>query len=72
MALKKITENPKITDTILFELETPDGDGCFVSDPYKVDNVIIYFVERDFLGTNFGEYDRVFQDEVLLKAVETA
>lgn len=72
MALKKITENPKITDTILFELETPDGDDCFVSDPYKVDNVIIYFVERDFLGTNFGEYDRVFQDEDLLKAVEAA
>ena len=53
MELKKITENPKITDTILFELETPDGEDCFVSDPYKVDTVIIYHVERDFLVTNF-------------------
>jgi len=72
MALKKITENPKITDTILFEIETPDGDDCFVSDPYKVDSVIVYYIERDFLGTNFGDYDVLVQDADLVAAVEAA
>ena len=72
MALKKITENPKITDTILFELETPDGDDCFVNDPYKIDTVVIYHVERDFLGTNFGDYEMVTQDQDLLALVESA
>jgi len=69
---KKITENPKTTDVILFELETPDSSNCFTADPYKVDNVTIYFIERDFLGTNFGEYDSSAQDENLVVAVQVA
>lgn len=56
MALKKINENPKISDTILLEIATPNAAGCFDENPYKVDSVIIYHVERDFLGINYGEY----------------
>ena len=63
MALKKINEEPKVTDTILFELTTPDATGCYVQNPYKVDRLTIYYVERDFLGENFGEYTKVIVDE---------
>lgn len=59
MALKKINEQPKITDTILLEITTPDADGCFSANPYKVDKVTIYYIERDFLGTNHGEYTKI-------------
>lgn len=52
---KKITESPTITDTILFELETTDSDGCLAT-PYKVNKVTIYFVEREFTDTNYTEY----------------
>lgn len=55
MALKKISESPTIADTILFELQTVDADGCPVT-PYKVDRVTIYFVEREFTDTNYSEY----------------
>ena len=65
MALKKINEEPKVTDTILFELTTPDATGCYVQNPYKVDRLTIYYVERDFLGENFGEYTKVIVDEQL-------
>jgi hypothetical protein len=57
MALKKINENININDVILLEIECPNYDGCFVSNPYKVDNVTIYYVERDFIGVNYGEYE---------------
>jgi hypothetical protein len=68
MALKKINENPKITDTILIEIETPGVDGCFSNNPYKVDSLTIYYVERDFMGDNFGEYSsEVVNDNLKLK-----
>lgn len=76
MALKKINENPKITDTILLEIETPDVRDCFVDNPYKVDSVKIYYIERDFLGINYGEYEKLtVQDKLqasLVKAVKNA
>ena len=72
VTIKKINEDPKVTDVILFELETPDSTNCFVADPFKVDNVTIYFVERDFLGNNFGEYDSSAQDTTLVDVVTTA
>lgn len=58
MAIKTINENPKITDTIFLEIGTPNTLGCFASDPYRVDSVTIYYVERDFLGKNYGEYTK--------------
>jgi len=58
MALKTVNQNPKTTDTILLQIETPDSLGCFISNPYRVDSVVVYYVERDFLGTNYGEYNK--------------
>jgi hypothetical protein len=72
MGLKKITENPLITDTVLFEITTPDASGCFVANPYKVDRVTIYYVERDFLGTNFGEYTKVVYNQDVEVQLEIA
>lgn len=66
MALKTIQDNPRTSDTIRFHIKTPDANGCFLSDPYKVDNAIIYFVEKDFLGKNWGSYDKVKYDEELV------
>lgn len=71
MALKKITEKPKITDTILFEITTPDSEGC-ADNPYKIDKVVVYFTERDFLGNNFGEYELVDNDKVVLEELKAA
>ena len=72
VTIKKINEDPKVTDVILFEIETPDSTSCFTADPFKVDNVTIYFVERDFLGSNFGEYDSSAQDTTLVDVVTAA
>jgi hypothetical protein len=72
MALVKFTESPKVTDTILLEIETPDALGCFSSNPYKVDRVTIYYIERDFLGTNFGEYTLSTTKDSLLADLKTA
>ena len=66
MAQKKISENPKITDEIIFELETPDDDGCLLSDPYKVDKIIIYFIERSFIDPTVNEYTQdIYEKEKL-------
>ncbi len=43
--------NPKVTDQIEFDFYTPDADGCFFADPYAVENIKIYFVERNLNGT---------------------
>lgn len=51
---KKIDENPTIADDVLFEFETPDADGCLLANPYRIDTVIIYYIERNFTGGNFG------------------
>lgn len=69
---KTINQHPKITDIIRFTLETPDADDCLVSNPYKVDNVKIYYVEKDFLGTNYGEYNKREVDDVLIEKLKKA
>ena len=60
MAKKSINEKPRTTDTISFILETPDADGCFYDNPYKVNWITIYYVERDYLGQNYGEYEKSY------------
>lgn len=72
MATKTLDQNPRTTDVILIDIETPDADGCFDANPYKVDSVTIYYVERDFLGSNYGEYEEYFDNPDLVAAVETA
>jgi hypothetical protein len=69
MAIKYFNQSPRSTDTIIINIETPDVDGCFLSDPYKIDKIIIYYVERDFSSPNFGEYSKVVDDEQLATAV---
>lgn len=72
MALKSINEHPKITDTILLEILTPDALGCFDDNPYRVDSVTIYHVERDFLGQNYGEYTKITVSDVLTAKLTAA
>ena len=56
MATVNYNENPCITDTIRFSFYTPDSNGCFLSLPYKFDNLTIYFVERDFSSPKTSQY----------------
>ena len=51
---KKIDENPTIADDVLLEFQTPDADGCLLANPYRIDTVTIYYIERNFSGSNFG------------------
>lgn len=72
MAEKKINEDPRVTDVVVFELEAPGADGCFSANPYKIDKVSIYYVERDFLGTNYGTYETVKSEPALIKKLQKA
>jgi hypothetical protein len=70
MSLKKLNENPTIADQIIIEIDTP-VDGCFEADPYKVDNIKIYYVQRTFSG-NDKQYDKEFYDEQVKKELDAA
>lgn len=72
MALKTIDQNPKITDTIRFLIETPDLNDCLSSNPYKVESIKIFYIERDFLGNNYGTYEKTNIDEKLQSKLQTA
>mgnify|MGYP000202101830 CR=1 FL=1 len=72
MATLTINDNPSTSDTVVFTLLTPDANGCFTSNPYKVDKVIIYYVERDYAGGNRNEYENKTYDTTKLKAAEEA
>lgn len=67
----KVTENPTTTDEIVFDLTTFDVNGC-LNDPYKVDRLVIYYVERDFSSNNLSAYKDNFYVEEKLKAAEEA
>lgn len=72
MAILTINDNPSISDTIVFTLNTPDAQGCFTSNPYKVNRLVIYYVERDFTSGNLNEYQNKTYDLTKLKAAEVA
>lgn len=72
MAIKKLNQNPKITDTIIVDITTPGADGCFDSNPYKVDNLTIYYVDRSFFGENYGEYNKKIVSEEFEKKIKKA
>jgi hypothetical protein len=72
VAVLTIDQNPTTSDTIVFTLKTPDANGCFNSDPYKVNQVVIYYVERDFTSNNFGSYEQKKYDKEKLKSLEEA
>lgn len=72
MAVKTIDQSPSINDTVLFNVLTPDANGCFSANPYVVNNVTIYYVERDFALGNPAEYDELIFNNDLLTKAETA
>lgn len=72
MATLTINENPSISDTIVFNLKTPDVRGCFSENPYKLDKIVIYYVERDFSSGNETTYENKNYDLDKLKAAEIA
>jgi len=73
---KRIDENPTIADRIIIDIECPDADGCSLSDPYKVNNVTIYYVSRTYSGSNYSKYDKTTYDAKIKTdldaAIETA
>lgn len=62
MAAKTIYESPSITDTVIIPILTPDVNDCFLSNPYMVNNLTIYYVERDFSQGNVTEFAAVQKD----------
>jgi len=71
MTLKNFTDNPRTTDTILLKIQTTDTNGCFDT-PYKIDSATVYYVERNFIGTNWGEYDYKIQNQTIRDALDKA
>lgn len=59
------------TDLIRFEISTEDSNQCLVN-PYKIDTVKIYYVERDFNDTTLNEYTDVYQSDVNKSLLEKA
>jgi hypothetical protein len=70
VAIKRINEEPKITDTILFDIKTPDADGCFLANPYKVDKVEIFFIERIFTKNTVGEIEILEKSQELERLID--
>jgi len=60
---KKTSENPTITDKIVFELETPNAGGSLLSNPYEVSRLTIYFVSRDYSSGNLRKYEEKVGDD---------
>lgn len=56
MALVRYDQNPLITDTVLVPFETTDSDGTLI-DPYQVDKVIIYFLQRSYGVGGINEFE---------------
>ena len=50
MAEKYYYKNPKVSDTVVFDLYTPDANCCFSEDPFEVVSITISFVERNFIN----------------------
>jgi len=68
----RIDQNPTTTDEIEFEILTPDSDGCFTADPYKVEQITIYYAERSFNSGNFGNYNKTRVNEDLQEELRLA
>ncbi len=72
MAILTIKENPSVVDTVVFDIDAPGADGCFESNPYKVNNLTIYYVGRDFSSGNLQKYESTDFDAEQLKLVLAA
>lgn len=72
MAILTINDNPSITDTIIFSITTPDAAGCFLADPYEVNTVTIYYVQRDFANGNTSLYENKTYETSSIQIAEEA
>ena len=64
-----VNDNPSITDTVVFRLFTPDESGCLLAMPYKVDRVVVYYVERNFSSGKTSAYsDKTYDAKKLAEA----
>ena len=72
MAKVTINQNPKTTDTIVLQFLTPDADGCFFANPYMVNSVYVYYVERSYSSAQFGEYNAPVVPDLLLQNLQAA
>jgi len=72
MTIKKTNENPRTTDTISIEMECPNAEGCFDVNPYKVNKLTIYYIERSFLDANYGEYEKTIDNQTYVDLVAIA
>lgn len=68
----KISENPKTTDVIEFDIPTPDENGCFLSDPYRVDKITIFYLQKNFISTKDQEYLRAIVPDAYIQKIEAA
>jgi hypothetical protein len=57
MAKVNYDDQPKITDTVVFDLETTDSSGT-QSNVYKINTVTIYYVERGYTAENLNTYTK--------------
>lgn len=55
-------DSPTISDLVAFDLTTTDIDGNLI-DPYKVNTIIIYFIERGFSTENLYQYTKTVGSE---------
>lgn len=68
----RIDENPITGDLVVIPLNTPDADGCYLANPYRVDNVKIFYVERDYSNRNYSQYDQKIYDDTLKTQLDAA
>src|SRR6185503_3378938 len=56
-------DNPTTTDVVLFDLVTTDLQGVPL-DPYKVNTIKIYFIERGFNVENVFQYTKTVGNDI--------
>lgn len=57
------TDNPTVSDTIIFDFVTTDSDSDPI-DPYRVDEIVIYYIERGFSVENIYPYEQTAAGQV--------
>lgn len=69
---KVLTINPKITADVEFQLDTPDDEGCFDANPFKVDRVAIFYLKKNFSDPFSKEFEALATNEQLEQAAVDA
>ncbi len=72
MPRKTIHESPTISDSIVFDIECPNGIGAFIDHPHAIETLTISYVERDVSGLNYGAYEKASVPESMLAAIKKA